>query len=417
MNTRHKSTPRRTVTTRLFELLCSLYTHTARARQHFQRALGKSFVDQLPSETAALDTLMGAASSCLVAHYHRGRTQLLDELRAFLSSAFETLKGPIKEELDAIVTELSSPIRWWLLADLMHEPFGLTEARIEALVQKFQKSVEARGQPDLLILAGGLTYHGAPREFEQVDQLLERLARDCDIEPLVVPVPGPRELQRPSHDELRFLEYRVIDRFRRRGWSPELDEFQQMFTRGELELVNELFEPYARWFEESLVPRYRARPDVCFHAAPLVGDHSIEWRAPNDVVVELVALNSVWTCYREYPPAIPPRVAEEQLEAALVGGADWRETVAVATYSVLVQHHSPRALTDARYLNHTWNLCLHGPNRDLPRASRDERLRYPTAEAVTLSGDESPTSQDVGFISGHLSADGEVSSTPVSWAQ
>ncbi|PRQ10189.1 SUMF1/EgtB/PvdO family nonheme iron enzyme [Enhygromyxa salina] len=215
---------------------------------------------------------------------------------------------------------------------------------------------------DVVFISGDLTAHGQPAEFEQVDsfllQLCSRLERRSDTRPLVLAVPGDRDMQRERPAFERWCE--VLDGWNQRSGSGNGagDPLLDASIVSSLEL---LFANYLDWAR-----RWAPQTDMV-GMKPSVG-HVRDWvrsHLPGDwsVIIEkddwqvgIQGFNTVWAS--RAGGTLGGRIACEQLAA--VSHESARE---VRTWAGLIQDLSwvtgASPETSRLPRSSRWDLCLH----------------------------------------------------------
>lgn len=331
--------------------------------------------------------------------------------------------------------------RWLHLSDLHVGCRG--EAEWIQMVDDFERSLDAWmpriGVPDLVLLTGDLTNRGRREEFDRLDVFLERLqARlerfsDNGARPLVIPVPGNHDLQRPSEDDLldnyaAYERYVVEDdrtgrRLHKRLWEAAKGEEKT-------DRVRELFAEYTGWLDRTIVPSLKARAsEIKLHTSFFPGDLSlvVELAGPG-FPLALVGLNSSWLQIQGGDHEGKLALPLAQFHAALPDDSPLdlfrKDRVHRA---LLMMHHPPTWLAErfeeeflrGVYRPDRFAICLHGhmhqpTSRRVAVDGGEERLFF---QAPSLFGLEhygtSKASRLFGYAFGELRENGEVRAWPL----
>ncbi len=351
----------KTLRERLSDLLLNLYyRQSGDLIRDLDFALGSDFVRDLPGNAAPINRIAQKASDRLLGC---GRADDRERLKAFryrLEEHFKHRKPDITTVFDAILRDLTKTIHWLLITENLSSL--LLRDETAPFLSHLRTLCNAYEYPHLVLLSGGLTHRGTADEFKRVTGLLAQLRRGLhapngDSEgPLIVPVPGIGDVKRPRGIET--FEYYAVDRFRRGEHDFGLQEV--LWDARDASLIDPLFAPYREWFESQLATTYRAR-NIQVQPSHFPGDYWIRWTTPNDVLVSVFALNTVWTCFRENDERAMPRVALQQIHEPLRNRVEASTPdLAHTSHAIILQHHAPWELRDRNYLEGSWRACFHG---------------------------------------------------------
>lgn len=267
------------------------------------------------------------------------------------------------------------PIRWLHLSDLHlgcrgEDLWWQVEEELRPSVRAMAQSL---GPPDLILFSGDLTNRGAAEEFAGVDRFLDKLLgwlRDegATVDPLILPVPGNHDLQRPQGR--KAFEYRVLDRY---GQGADDEDVrlvdEELWDQRKASFLNPLFKAYRAWLQRRILPELERRK-VAVHRSHIPGDFWVELEIDGAFPLGLIALNSTWQQYQggdfERRLLLPTRQFQATLPAA--GGASPLEALKRCERRLLMMHHPPgwfsergRAVFDGEiYPPGRFDLCLHG---------------------------------------------------------
>ncbi len=288
-----------------------------------------------------------------------------------------------------------------------------------------EQMVQRLGAPDLILLTGDLTNRGLRSEFDQLDDLLTQLRgllSTGGVAPLVVPVPGNHDLQRPSSPD----DYQLLRRMQRGRDDPEVRALLDAMWEQEpadTSLLSPMFAEYEAWLERSVLPEYRARADVQFRRSPFPGELWVEFRPKGRFSLGLACLNSAWTHHESGDLKGALHVCVEQLDRALAKpGDDPIAALHTVDRRFVLMHHPPSWLHEKARVSFLqeifrpdyFDMCLFGhmhKGRANARAVDGGQTRY-FSQASSLFGLEhfgtAREERVMGYEWGELTADGEV---------
>jgi hypothetical protein len=327
--------------------------------------------------------------------------------------------------------------RWLHLSDLhlSADASPLFWSVRDAFEQSLTAWLPKLGGPiDLLLLTGDLAAHGAPADYDRLDDLLARLQglleRHTGVRPLIVPVPGNHDLQRPSEDDL--LRYLVIDRITSSPQDKAVKHFNNRVWRDKTPYIIEgLFTHYTAWLARAVLPQLRAAPHVALHTSFFPGDLTVTLDAPGRFPLALVGLNTAWSHYESGDFAGRLHLPVEQFLAALpppAKGASPLDLFQKFTRALLLQHHPRRWLTEpARrafeselYPPHRFTAALFGHMHEPDavneaRAGGRSRTYYqaPSFFGLERYGEGASESRLFGYTFGQLSQGGALRVWPL----
>jgi len=181
-------------------------------------------------------------------------------------------------------------LTWLHLTDL-HQGMSSQDylwPEIEHLFFSDLEKLHRRAGPfDLLLFTGDLTQKGTVGEFEELTKTLERIykrLRRLGSNPVLLPVPGNHDLQRPLSKKLAVKL--LLDRFLQ---DPSLrEEFFTEPTSEYREVIDEAFAAYAAWWHEHRFPR----PEK-LHTGILPGEYAATFNKGN-LSLGVVGLNTAF---------------------------------------------------------------------------------------------------------------------------
>ena len=427
----------------LHELFCELFpTYDELQRFVGVDEEGRKLVRDLPQASASMNQVV---SSALAEFRRRGLLpvvfrRLCDEFPRRFSDIqrvarrlrIELRPRVVKGEPRSVAaTSHTPPWRWLHLSDL--HIGSRTDEEWSQLLDDFWHSLEVWlpvvGAPDLVFMTGDLTSRGSPEEFARltkfVDDLLGRLPKTSDgAAPLIVPVPGNHDLQRPQGRDARA--YRVL-----RDYEDELDDpdvellREELWGQSDASFLHPLFANYLQWFDTCVRPR-SVRPGVSLRVSHFPGDLSLLLASPGRFPLGIVGLNSAWSWYGAGAESLV--LAREQLYAALGGDGD-DGVLDQAHRALLVMHH-PRArlsrqsrqIFDADiHPEDRFTACLHGSMHEPGAINTPHDAAVPRCfyQGPSLFGRESYGSPQapraIGYTWGALFDDGELQVWPLRW--
>ncbi|MFZ6179855.1 SUMF1/EgtB/PvdO family nonheme iron enzyme [Nannocystis pusilla] len=326
--------------------------------------------------------------------------------------------------------------RWLHLSDLHVGCKG--EPLWWQMVDNFERSLDPwlmrlGGPPDLLLLTGDLAWSGGGKEYDRLDKFLERLLlaleKSGGVRPLVIPVPGNHDVQRPAVQNL--ATYRVIDAYES---APDEDDVKhlrtQLWKKKKPGLLGKLFTHYTRWLDRTVVPQLTSKPGIALHRSFFPGDLTVTLDLPGRFPLAVVGLNVAWSHYKGGDFFGKLLLSPEQFHAALPAAArddsplDYFQGVERA---LLLMHHPRKWLTSKSretfdsqiHLGHRFTACLFGHMHEpdainTSQAGGTSRSFY---QAPSLFGLEhygtAKESRLFGFTFGRVARDGEVRIWPL----
>src|SRR5262249_25811840 len=157
--------------------------------------------------------------------------------------------------------------RWLHLSDLHVGCRG--ESLWWQMLEDFERSQDPwlthLGAPDLLLLTGDLAWTGAATEYERLDRFLERLLAAIEPKtgrrPLLIPVVGNHDVERPTGARLR--PFRILDAYETGAEEEDVKALRhELWEDRNPEFVADLFANYTRWLERTVVPQLTGKPGV-----------------------------------------------------------------------------------------------------------------------------------------------------------
>lgn len=302
------------------------------------------------------------------------------------------------------------------------------------MLEDFQRSLKPWlskvGSPDLLLLTGDLAWSGGAKDYERLDRFLESLLaaleNETGVRPLVIPVAGNHDLQRPVPQKMS--EYRVIDAYES---APDDDDVRylrdQLWKKRKPGIIGKLFTHYTRWVERTILPQFTDRPGVGLHRSFFPGDLTVTLDLPGRFPLVVVGLNSAWTHYKSGDFTGRLLLPAEQFQAALPPPAANESPLDLfARYerALLLMHHPRTWLTIKsrkvlESLDDRFAACLFGHMHDpdainISQAGGKARCFY---QAPSLFGLEdygtNNESRIFGYTFGQVARDGEVRIWPL----
>jgi len=325
--------------------------------------------------------------------------------------------------------------RWLHLSDLHVGCKG--EALWWQMVDDFERSLgpwlTKLGPPDLLLLTGDLAWSGAAKEYERLDTFLGRLLtlleQRTGARPLVVPVPGNHDLQRPTG--ARLWPYAVFDSYEAAPTDEGVQALHAEFWDERTpQLVIDLFTHYTRWLARTIHPQLTGKPGVTLYPSFFPGDLSVTLDLPGRFPLALVGLNSAWSQYKGGDFTGKLLLPAEQFLAALPtagSGGSPLDLFRQVERALLLMHHPRKWLTsksrevfDAQInLGRRFTACLFGHMHEpdavnVAQAGGAARSFY---QAPSLFGLEhyggASESRLFGYTFGQLARDGELRVWPL----
>ncbi|MBK8263840.1 MAG: NACHT domain-containing protein [Nannocystis sp.] len=327
------------------------------------------------------------------------------------------------------------PYRWLHLSDLHVGCKG--EALWWQMLDDFERSLDPwlkkLGAPDLILLTGDLAWSGTASDYERLDRFLERLLQRIETKtghrPLLVPVPGNHDVQRPTGADLR--PYRILD-----AYEPGADDDDVKALRQEIwedrkpDFVAELFTHYSHWLDRTIIPQLTGKPGVTPHRSFFPGDLTVTLDLPDRFPLAIVGLNSAWSHYKGGDFTGKLLLPAEQFLAALpdpAPGGSPLDIFGQVERALLLMHHPRKWLTDKSrqifdaqiHLGSRFTACLFGHMHEpdgvnVSQAGGAARSLY---QAPSLFGLEhygtKRESRIFGYTFGQLSRDGEVRLWPL----
>ncbi|MFZ6179854.1 metallophosphoesterase [Nannocystis pusilla] len=306
------------------------------------------------------------------------------------------------------------------------------------MVDGFERSLDPwlaklGGSPDLLLLTGDLAWSGAGKEYDRLDKFLERLLgvleKSGGVRPLVIPVPGNHDVQRPAVQNL--ATYRVIDAYES---APDEDDVKhlrtQLWKKKKPGLLGKLFTHYTRWLDRTVVPQLTSKPGIALHRSFFPGDLTVTLDLPGRFPLAVVGLNVAWSHYKGGDFFGKLLLSPEQFHAALPAAA--RDSSPLDFFrgverALLLMHHPREWLTNRSretfdsqiHLGHRFTACLFG-HMHKPDAVNTSQAGGPSRsfyQAPSLFGLEhygsAKESRIFGYTFGQVARDGEVRLWPL----
>ena len=329
----------------------------------------------------------------------------------------------------------ASVYRWLHLSDLHVGCKG--EALWWQMLDDFERSLDpwlARvGAPDLLLVTGDLAWSGAAGEYERLDRFLDRLLATLEAKagrcPLLVPVPGNHDVQRPTGKGL--WPYRILDVYETDATDEGVKALHDQFWKDHNpEFVADLFTHYAGWLERTVIPQLTGKPGVTLYRSFFPGDLTVTLDLPGRFPLALVGLNSAWSHYKGGDFTGKLLLPAEQFLAALPpasGDGSPLDLFRQVERGLLLMHHPRQWLTKKSreifdgqiHLGYRFTACLFGHMHE-PDAVNESRAGGATRsfyQAPSLFGLEhhgaASESRIFGYTFGQLSQGGEVRLWPL----
>ncbi|WAS96394.1 SUMF1/EgtB/PvdO family nonheme iron enzyme [Nannocystis punicea] len=324
--------------------------------------------------------------------------------------------------------------RWLHLSDLH---LGCRdEALWWQIVENFERSVDPWlakvGAPDLLLLTGDLAWAGAEGEYGRLDRFLERLLAMLETKtgrrPLLVPIPGNHDVERPTGARLR--PYRILD-----AYETDADEEDVKILRAEIwekhdpEFVAGLFTHYTRWLERTVVPQLTGTSGVVLHRSFFPGDLTVTLNLPGRFPLAVVGLNSAWSHYKAGDFTGKLLLPAEQFLAALpapAAGGSPLDVFRRVERALLLMHHPRKWLTTKSreifdgqiHLGQRFTACLFGHMHEpdavnVSQAGGAARSFYQAPSLFGLEHHGTTSERVFGYTFGQVAQGGEVRLWPL----
>jgi hypothetical protein len=218
-------------------------------------------------------------------------------------------------------------IRWLHVSDVHCGQAGKSrwDQLKDAALTDIRAQVKKAGVPDLLILTGDLAYSGRVDEYHLVDRLLEELREATGGDPIVVPVPGNHDMERPG-------ELRPITRCGLRNYLNDAENIRPALLEGTPEvrdIVASLFKNYMDWFARAIEPQWRARA-VLYERGPVAGDFRATF-SNDGIVLGIVGVNSAFLHFEN--------ASEKMVVEMTQHGPDAPSWVKRRDANLLLMHH------------------------------------------------------------------------------
>jgi 3',5'-cyclic AMP phosphodiesterase CpdA len=326
---------------------------------------------------------------------------------------------------------MSRPVRWLHISDLHLGSAG--EELWWTVRRDFEQSVgewvAELGAPDLILVSGDLSNKGRKQEFQLFDRfLLDLLGWIGKPAPLVIPVPGNHDVQRPDA-EFRFA---FLDGYGAKG-NQELE--REFWEKRDTSAIAPLFDEYTRWLKRRILPELRQRARwVNTHRFP--GDLCVELEIDGTFPLCIVGLNSTWQQYKggDFDGQL---VMPAQQFQAVVQRKKSESPLAVferCPRGILMMHHPPSWLSqrggeifhESIYHPLHFDLCLHGHlhrnrSQTISESGGSPRCYFQARSLNGLDayreGEQNLRRQDFGYAWGSLSEAGEVRLWPLKWVR
>jgi predicted phosphohydrolase len=309
---------------------------------------------------------------------------------------------------------------WWQMLDDFHRSLDIWLPKIG-------------GPPDLLLLTGDLAWSGKANEYGRLDRFLERLLgvleKQAGARPLLIPVAGNHDLQRPTGAGISA--FRVLDAYESSPTDEDVAALRtQLWTKHRPGLLAKPFTHYQRWLERTIVPQLTGKPGVTLHRSFFPGDLTVTLDLPDRFPLAVVGLNSAWSHYKGGDLTGRLLLPAEQFHAALpapAAGGSPLDLFQRVERALLLMHHPRNWLTVASranfdssvYPGHRFSACLFGHMHEpdainVAQAGGTARCYY---QAPSLFGLEQygtkEESRMFGYTFGQVARDGEVRVWPI----
>jgi predicted phosphohydrolase len=309
---------------------------------------------------------------------------------------------------------------WWQMLDDFHRSLDIWLPKIG-------------GPPDLLLLTGDLAWSGKANEYGRLDRFLERLLgvleKQAGARPLLIPVAGNHDLQRPTGAGISA--FRVLDAYESSPTDEDVAALRtQLWTKHRPGLLAKPFTHYSHWLDRTIIPQLTGKPGVTPHRSFFPGDLTVTLDLPDRFPLAIVGLNSAWSHYKGGDFTGKLLLPAEQFLAALPAPAPGGSPLDIfgqVERALLLMHHPRKWLTDKSrqifdaqiHLGSRFTACLFGHMHEpdgvnVSQAGGAARSLY---QAPSLFGLEHYGTKDesriFGYTFGQLSRDGEVRLWPL----
>ncbi len=255
------------------------------------------------------------------------------------------------------------------------------------VTESLRTSVKKRGMPDLIFITGDIAWKGRVDQYERFDAFLKSLlgwlrGAGGGPDPLILPVPGNHDLERPEGREA--FQYRVLENFSRGRDDPDIKWLMDTIWEtppGDASFFTPLFANYQSWFRSSILPRLN-RPGVEVHQSHFPGDWSVRIALPDRPPLRVVGLNAAWRHFADLKPG-QLELFPQQLLHALAAKPDHDTLASLADgQNLLLMHHPPKWFSPGSwghfyervYPTGRFLACLHG------------HMHEPHSEMVAVAG-------------------------------
>jgi|GEM_PF-2772925 len=239
------------------------------------------FIEAIQEIAQAFNEEMEPRFETLTDNYHPSIGS--DDSSVILNENNRDLSQPNEKKLEKRV----SSFNWLHLTDLhygMKEQAWLWPGVREIFWEDLKRLHDKCGPWDLVLFTGDLTQRGGQEEFQQVDELIQKLwshLNDLGSRPELLVVPGNHDLVRPNQEEPAvILLQQWLDQptIQSKFWDDKDSPYRQAVT--------EAFRPYITWWE-----RQPFKPNG-LRTGMLPGDFSVTIANRQGAQLGIVGLNT-----------------------------------------------------------------------------------------------------------------------------
>ncbi|MBF0143842.1 MAG: SUMF1/EgtB/PvdO family nonheme iron enzyme [Magnetococcales bacterium] len=195
------------------------------------------------------------------------------------------------------------PLRWLHISDIHWGGPGQADLwpRIEEQVRNTLAGTN-RVVPDLVFVTGDIVWDGTGDQYKQFDAFLKNLLGWLNPDksgtaPLVVPVPGNHDLQRPKGRQA--FPFAILEHFSKGNADNNIKDLnEELWEDKNASFFEPLFENYRAWLKKSILPTWKKR-GICFHQSHFPGDVSLHLDLPGRPPLSVVGINSAWRHFED----------------------------------------------------------------------------------------------------------------------